>query len=98
MMAGWFDVPGFTYRRATMDVNEPVVLCTTNNPNEAEFLKALLEGEGVKCEVDGENQGSLAGILEIRILVRAWDEERARCVLASGAPGHKEHVWEDRRD
>lgn len=78
-----------------MDANELVVLCTTTNPSEAEFLKNLLEGEGVKCELDGENQGSLAGILDIRILVRAWDEDRAVKVIASHLPHHQEQFWKD---
>lgn len=80
-----------------MDANEPVVLCTTNNPNEAEFLETLLEDEGIKCELDGENQVSLAGILEIRVLVRAQDEDRSRRkLLASHSAHHKEHVWKER--
>ena len=81
-----------------MDANDPVVLCTTTNPGEAEFIKNLLEGEGVKCELDGENQGSLAGILDIRVLVRTWDEERAGRVLASHSPHHKEHFWKGSGD
>jgi hypothetical protein len=81
-----------------MDANEPVVLCTTNNPNEAELLKTLLEGDGIKCELDGENQGSLAGILDIRVLVRAWDAERARKALASHLPDHKEPAWDKKRE
>jgi hypothetical protein len=81
-----------------MNANEPVVLCTTTNPSEAEFLKNLLEGEGVKSDLDGMNQGSLAGILDIRILVRAWDKERATKVLASHSPHHRERSWEDRGD
>jgi hypothetical protein len=68
-----------------VDVNEPVVVHTTNNLAEAEILKNMLEGEGIKCELDGENQGSFAGVLDVKILVRAWDEERARQALASHA-------------
>jgi hypothetical protein len=79
-----------------MEANEPVALCSTNNPSEAELLKTLLEGAGVKCELDGANQGGLAGVLDIRVLVRAWDAERARTVLDSHAPGHKEKVWPPR--
>ena len=66
-----------------MDENEPVAIRTTSNHAEAEILKNVLESEGIKCELDGENQGSFAGVLAIRILVRAWDEERARQVLDS---------------
>jgi hypothetical protein len=56
---------------------------TTNNLAEAEILKNVLKGEGIKCELDGENQGSFAGVLGVRILVRACDEDRAGHVLAS---------------
>lgn len=73
-----------------MNPNEPVAICTTNNLGEAEILKSVLEREGIKCELEGENQGSFAGIIDVRILVRAWDEERARQLLASHKR-HKEH-------
>ena len=74
-----------------MDANEPVVVHTTNSLSEAEILKNVLEGEGIECELDGENQGGFAGVLDVRILVRAWDEERARQVLASHAHRHAVH-------
>jgi hypothetical protein len=64
-----------------MDNNEPVEIYTTTNPAEAEILKNVLEGEGIKCELDSETQGSFTGILNIRVLVRAGDEDRARKVL-----------------
>ena len=52
-----------------MDANEPVVIHTTSNLTEAAVLKNVLEGEGIKCELEGENQGSFAGVLDVRILV-----------------------------
>ena len=56
---------------------------TTNNANEAEVLRAALHGEGIKCEVSGEGQAGLAGIgsMEIQLLVRAEDFDRARAFL-----------------
>jgi len=74
-----------------VNANEPVVIHTTNNLGEAEILKGVLEGEGIKCELEGENQGSFAGILAVKILVRAWDEELARQVLALHMHHHKAH-------
>ena len=71
-----------------MDTNEPVVVYTTNNPAEADILKNLLESEGIKAEVGGEIQGSFTGILGVNVLVRAWDEERARKILASHGHHH----------
>ncbi len=78
-----------------MDVNEPVAVYTTNNLAEAEILKNVLEGEGIKCELGGENQGSFAGVLGVRILVHAWDEERALQALTSHAHHHGGHVGKD---
>lgn len=77
-----------------MDANEPVVIHTTTNQTEAEILKNVLEGEGIKCELDSENQGSFAGLFDIRILVHAWDEERATHVLASHGHYHMGHRGE----
>ncbi len=74
-----------------MDENEPVEVHTTTNANEAEVLKSLLEGQGIKCELDGENQGSFSGVFTVRILVRARDEQRARQVLAD----HEYHIGSD---
>ena len=81
-----------------MDANEPVVVYTTNNLGEAEILKNMLEGEGLKCELDGENQGSFTGVLGVRVLVRAVDEERARQVLASHAHHHEGHPGKHQAD
>jgi hypothetical protein len=72
-----------------VDANESIEIHTTNNLGEAEILKGVLESEGIKCELEGENQGGLAGILAVKILVRAWDEERARQVLALHMHHHK---------
>lgn len=79
-----------------MDANEPVVIHTTTDLADAEILKNVLEGEGIKCDLDGENQGSFAGILGVRILVRAWDEERARQLIASHSHHHIRHVGKHR--
>ena len=74
-----------------MNADQPVVIHATNNLGEAEILKGVLEGEGIKCELEGENQGGFAGIFAVKILVRAWDEERARQVLACHTHHHKSH-------
>jgi hypothetical protein len=46
-------------------INEPEVVFTTNNLAEAEILKNVLEGEGIRCELDGENQGGFAGVIGV---------------------------------
>jgi len=56
---------------------------TTDNAAEAEVLRAALHGEGIKCEVSGERQAGLTGVsmMEIQLLVRAEDFDRARAFL-----------------
>jgi hypothetical protein len=63
--------------------DEPVVVYTTNSANESEFLRTALQCEGIKCEIDGENQAGLAGLdmMEIKLLVRSDDLDRARAFL-----------------
>ena len=51
--------------------------------NLAEIIKAHLEQDGIACWIEGENQAGLAGILPIRLLVRAGDAERARVIIDS---------------
>ena len=63
--------------------NDILTVYTTGNATEAEVLRAALEGEGIKCEVGGENQAGLAGVssMEIQLLVRAVDFDRAKAFL-----------------
>ena len=63
--------------------NDLVSVYSTNNPSEAEIIRAALQGEGIKCEIGGENQAGLAGIIsmEIQVQVRAEDSDRARKYL-----------------
>ncbi len=65
-----------------MEADEPVTVYTVNNPNEAEVIKMALQGEGIPCRLDGEGQAGLSDILEIGVLVRAKDADRARKILA----------------
>lgn len=65
---------------------ELVALTSIENPGEAEVLKAVLEGEGIPCLLDNERQAGLTGILEIRLLVRASDLERARAIVDGHQP------------
>ena len=64
-----------------MDPDEPFNVYSTNDPNQAELIKAELRSEGIACEVTGENQGGLAGILEVTVVVRAKDADRARKLI-----------------
>jgi hypothetical protein len=59
------------------DIDEPVVVYSTANLAEAEIIKNALSAEGIRCGLVGENQGGFTGLFAVKILVRAWDEERA---------------------
>lgn len=61
-----------------MDSNGMVPILTLREPTTAEILKSALEGEGIRCEIEGENQGGFAGVLQIRLFVRSEDADRAR--------------------
>jgi hypothetical protein len=60
-----------------MDILEPVEVYSLKDPATAELLKNYLQGEGIVCRLTGEGQCGLAGILDIRLLVRATDADRA---------------------
>jgi nucleotide-binding universal stress UspA family protein len=81
---------------ATMDSNELTTVFTTGDPNLARIVANELEAEGIPASVSGENQAGLSGILDVEVLVRAWDADRAREVIhegghhARGLPGGQE--------
>jgi len=64
------------------DPHELVTVYTVKEPTLAELLKRELAMEGIRCEVSGENQAGLAGVLNIDLLVQAVDVDRARKFLA----------------
>ncbi|QDT96621.1 DUF2007 domain-containing protein [Gimesia aquarii] len=53
----------------------------TPNVLEAEFLKMTLEGEGIRCLLENENQAGLAGVLEIKLDVASADADRAKEII-----------------
>jgi hypothetical protein len=71
-----------------MEANEPVTVCTVHNPFEAEFIKTVLQGQNISCELDGEGQAGLSDILEIGILVRAKDADLARKLIRQNEGQH----------
>jgi hypothetical protein len=64
-----------------MNANDPLTVYTLNDPYEAEVVKTVLRGQGIPCELDGGRQAGLADILEIGVLVRARDADRARKLI-----------------
>ena len=73
-------------RKAAMDPNELTTIFTTGDPNLAQMIVNELKSEGIDAAVSGENQAGLSGILDVEVLVRAWDADRAKKVLEEG--GH----------
>jgi hypothetical protein len=65
-----------------MDNANQVTVFIAKDPTQAELVKIALENEGIPAALQGESQGGLIGILEIRVNVRAADEDRAREVIA----------------
>ena len=63
-------------------------------PNEldAQMIKALLEGSRIRCMLSGESLRlthgiTVDGLAEVRILVRADEEKRAREIIENYRPG-----------
>ena len=61
-----------------MDPNELVAIYSVTNPVKAEIIKNALEDEGIECAIGNETQAGFTGVLDIRILVRASDADRAK--------------------
>lgn len=72
-----------------MKSDDLVSVYTVANPMEAEIIRAELNNEGIACQIGNENQAALTGItaMEIQILTRAEDADRARKLLLS----HERH-------
>src|SRR6476646_1247096 len=66
-----------------MDLADLVPVCSVNHPTEAEIIRSALESAGIPCQIGGESQAGLAGVLEIDVLMRASDADRARKHLRS---------------
>jgi hypothetical protein len=63
------------------EANEVVVVFTTNDVYEAEIVRNQLHDAGIACELDGESQGGFTELVETKLLVRAWDADRARRLI-----------------
>jgi hypothetical protein len=67
--------------RSAVDPDELVTVYTVQEPTLAELIRRELQAEGIPCEVSGENQAGLAGVLKVDVLVRARDSARARSFI-----------------
>lgn len=64
-----------------MESDELVPVFSTNLPALAAMVVNELHADGIAATVDNSNQGGFAGILEVRVFVKASDEARADKVL-----------------
>ncbi|MEZ6057407.1 MAG: DUF2007 domain-containing protein [Planctomycetaceae bacterium] len=70
------------------DPDELVTVYTVVEPTRAELLRAVLQSEGIRCNIGGETQAGLTGTTSIDILVRAIDADRAHRLIVSHEEGH----------
>jgi hypothetical protein len=66
-----------------MDELDLVDVYSVKNPATAEIIKNALEVEGIPCRLENVSQGGLTGIFDVKLLVRAADEARARELIRS---------------
>lgn len=66
-----------------MEADDIVSVYRVTDPHQAEIIRGALQGEGITCELGGQNQAGFTGVWEIEILVRADDASRAREVIES---------------
>ena len=64
-----------------MDDQDLVQLCTVQSPTEAEIIRGALQAAGIACQIGGESQAGLAGVLAIDVLTHASDTKKARQLL-----------------
>lgn len=54
-----------------------VPIYTTTNLSKAEVIRATLEGEGIRCEIENEHQAGFTGVTEMRLFVLESDKDAA---------------------
>lgn len=69
---------------------ELVRVYTTTDLSEAELLQNALKDEGVRSMLENPHQAGLSGVLQIGILVREEDADRARKIVKQREPKRSE--------
>lgn len=69
-----------------MNKDNLVTVYTLTDPMLAEIIRNAIHAEGLKCEIGGEHQAGITGVLKIEILVRAEDEDAARRIIQKHEP------------
>jgi len=78
-----FHVRVFHSKETAMAVKEWVTVHTVADPVSAEIVKNALEADGIRCNLEGENQAAETGLiaLAIKVQVPAKDAELARKIV-----------------
>ena len=63
--------------------HELVHLTTVQTSGEAEVARLALQAEGIDCQIVGESQAGLSGVLPIKIYVRPADLDRAKTIAGA---------------
>ena len=61
--------------------NELVKLMTVQTAAEAEVVRLALHADRIDCQIDGELQAGLAGVLPIKIYVKSADLDQAKTIV-----------------
>ncbi|WP_417851040.1 DUF2007 domain-containing protein [Thalassoglobus sp.] len=54
-----------------------VPIYTTRDISKADVIRAALEGEGIRCEMENEHQGGFTGVTKVRLFVLESDKDKA---------------------
>ena len=60
-----------------MSEDKLVPIYTTRNIATAEVIRAALEGEGIRCEIENEHQAGFSGVTNVRLFVLDSDKDAA---------------------
>ena len=64
-----------------------VTIYKTRNIAKAEIIRAALEGEGIRCEIENEHQAGLTGVTNVRLFVPESLAEKAAEFIAAHDEG-----------
>lgn len=64
-----------------MDANDLVEVYASTSEPEAEVVRGRLEEEGIETQISGAAQGGFAGVLDVKVYVKAIDADRARRII-----------------
>ena len=69
----------------TPDINL-VTVCQLTDALQAELIKNTLLEHAIQCDIEGEHQAGFTGALEVGILVREADAQRAAEIIKTHYP------------